>query len=121
MNQPPPPAMNQPPPADTKRQPANHVPAYAAFGVGAVGIVVGTITGILASGKKGDLDDACVNKVCPASQQDTIDSGKTLGTVSTVGFVVGAVGAVAGLVLYLTAAPSVPMPATATLPTTFRF
>lgn len=83
----------------------SRVPAYAVLGVGAVGIGVGAIFGGLALGKKGDLDSACVDKVCGRSQQDTIDSGKTLATVSTVGFAVGIVGLGVGTYLLLTGAP----------------
>lgn len=83
--------------------PRNRMPAYVALGVGAVGLGVGAVFGLIALGKKGDLDDACPSKVCPSSaQQDTIDSGKTFATVSTVGFVVGVVGAGVGTVLLLT-------------------
>jgi hypothetical protein len=93
---------NQPPSnADTTPH-DNRVPAYIAFGVGAVGLGVGAVFGILALGKKSDLDSACKDKVCPsAAQQDTIDSGKKLGAVSTVGFVVGIAGAGVGGVLLL--------------------
>jgi hypothetical protein len=85
----------------------SRVPAYVALGVGAVGLGVGTVFGILALGKKSDLDSACSNKVCPSgAQQDTIDSGKTFGAVSTVGFVVGVVGAGVGTVLLLTGGSS---------------
>jgi hypothetical protein len=89
-----------PPPAAAPAR--SRVPAYVALGVGAVGLGVGAITGIIALGKKSDLDSACKNKVCPSNaQQDTIDSGKTFGTVSTVGFVVGIVGAGVGTYLLL--------------------
>ena len=81
----------------------NRVPAYVALGVGVVGVGVGAVFGLLALGKKGDLDDACTNKVCPStSQQDTIDSGQNFATVSTVGFIVGAAGIGIGTVLLLT-------------------
>jgi hypothetical protein len=86
----------------------SRVPVYAALGVGAAGLVVGTVFGLLASGKKSDLDSACANKHCTSAQQDTIDSGKSLATVSTVGFVIGAVGLAAGAVLYIVTSPKPP-------------
>lgn len=93
-------------PADSTSK-RDRTPAYVALGVGGAGFVVGGIFGILALGKKSDLDDACPNKVCPsAAQQDTIDSGKTLGTVSTIGLVVGAVGVGAGVILLLSGGSS---------------
>lgn len=85
----------------------DRAPAYVALGIGGAGLVVGGVFGIIAMGKKSDLDEACPNKVCPsAAQQDTIDSGKTMGTVSTVGLVVGAVGIGAGVILLLSGGSS---------------
>ena len=77
--------------------------AIVALGVGGAGLVVGGITGLIAMGKKGDLDDRCPNGVCPADAQGDVDSYKTMGTISTIGFVVGVVGVGAGVVLWLTA------------------
>ena len=84
----------------------NRVPAYIAIGVGVAGLGVGGILGLMATSKKNDLDSACPDKLCPADQQDNIDTGKSMATISTVGFVVGAVGLVVGGYLYLTAGPS---------------
>ncbi len=89
-----------PPPAETTSN--SRLPAYVALGVGGVGVAVGAVFGLLALGKKGDLDDSCKDKVCASGAQDTIDSGKTLGTVSTIGFGVGIVGIGVGTVLLLT-------------------
>ena len=104
--------INSPSPAQPAEQPktdqgSSRVPAYAAFGVGVIGLGVGTVTGLMASSKKSDLESQCdANGACPESARDTLDSGKTLGTVSTIGFVVGAVGVAAGVFLYLTSGPS---------------
>jgi hypothetical protein len=92
--------------ASTPPAAPNHLPAYVAFGVGGAGVVVGTIFGALAIGKKSSLNDACAQKVCTPDHQSDIDTGKTFGTVSTVGFVVGAVGVVAGVVLFFTVGTS---------------
>ena len=82
--------------------PSSRAPAYVALGVGVAGIAVGSIFGLMATGKKGDLDDNCTStKICPPEQQDNIDTGKTLGTISTIGFVAGGVGVGAGVVLLL--------------------
>lgn len=78
--------------------------AIVALGVGGVGLVVGGITGAMAMGKASDLDGKCPGGKCPdASLQSDIDSYKTLGTISTIGFVVGVVGVGAGVVLWVTA------------------
>lgn len=101
---PPPPVVVTPPPVAPPSDTApkkNNTLAYVALGVGGAGLVVGGVTGFLALGKKSDLD-GCEDKKCPASQQDTLNSAKTLATVSTVGFAVGFVGLGAGIVLLLT-------------------
>lgn len=77
--------------------------AYVAFGVGAVGLAFGAVTGILALGKHGDLSDQCPGDKCTSDKQSDIDSYKTMGTLSTVGFIVGGVGIAAGAVLWFTA------------------
>jgi hypothetical protein len=83
---------------------SNKTLAFVAFGVGGAGLVVGAITGAIALGKAGDLKTACdANKTCPASSQSDVDSYKSVGTISTIGFIVAGVGGVAGVVLLLTA------------------
>lgn len=77
--------------------------AYVALGVGGAGLLVGAITGGMAMGKHGDLEEGCPAGQCPPEQQDTLDSYRTLGTVSTVGFIAGGVLAATGVVLLLTA------------------
>jgi len=80
----------------------SRVAGYVTLGVGLVGVGVGSIFGVLALSKKNELDDNCRSGSCPSTQRDTLDSGETFGTVSTVGFIVGAVGIVAGTYLLLT-------------------
>jgi hypothetical protein len=100
------PGGEQPPPAGSGGS-SNKTLALAAFGVGGVGIVVGAITGIIAIGKHSDLKTACTagsdGKSCPPDQQSSVDSYKTMGTISTIGFIVGGVGVAAGAVLWFTA------------------
>jgi hypothetical protein len=82
----------------------NKTLAIVAFGVGGAGLVVGAITGGIALGKAGDLKDKCgADKSCPPSEQSNVDSYKSVGTISTIGFIVAGVGGVTGLVLLLTA------------------
>lgn len=71
---------------------------YAGFGAGAVGIGVGTVTGILTLSKASSLKDACRDKQCPASSQSDIDAASTTGAISTVAFVVGGLGIAVGVV-----------------------
>ena len=74
-----------------------------ALGVGGAGLVLGAVTGGLAIGKHGTLEAACGDGHCPASQQGTVDSYHLIGTLSTVGFILGGVGAATGVVVLLTA------------------
>lgn len=74
---------------------------YVGFGVAGAGVLVGGVTGALALSKGSTVDDACVDGRCPPSTHDDIDSGRMLGNVSTVAFVVAAVGAgIGGVALF---------------------
>ena len=93
----------EPPPPGGSGGGSNKTFAYVAFGVGGAGLVVGAVTGIIAIGKHSKLKDNCPNDTCPSDQQDKVDSYKTVGTISTIGFIVGGVGIAAGAVLFFTA------------------
>jgi hypothetical protein len=98
------PATTTSPPPPPKNSPTS---AYVSFGVGAVGLSVGSIFGLLALSSKSKLDDACSTpKSCPRSAQQDIDALKRNGTVSTLGFLVGAIGVGAGVVLLTTGSPA---------------
>jgi hypothetical protein len=71
---------------------------YGGFGLGAVGIGVGAVTGLLSISQVSDVKKDCPNDVCPASRQGDLDSAKSLGTVSTIAFIAGGVGVGAGIV-----------------------
>ena len=45
----------------------------------------------------------CVGDVCPPSRQEDIDSARSLGTISTIAFIVGGAGLVSGAILWFTA------------------
>jgi LPXTG-motif cell wall-anchored protein len=93
----------QPPPADTPQTGPNNTPAIVALGIGGIGVAVGGIFGVLALTKKSSLDGVCdANKACPASAQSDINALGTNATISTVGFVVGAIGLAAGAIVLLT-------------------
>jgi len=51
----------------------------------------------MALSKKSSVDEECVDNRCPPSTHDDIDSGRTLGNVSTIAFIVGGVGAAVGV------------------------
>lgn len=98
-------STTEPPGADSgSKGSSNKTLALVAFGVGGAGLLVGAITGVVALGKAGDLSDACnSDKTCPPSEQDNVDSYKSMGTISTIGFVVAGVGGIAGAILWFTA------------------
>ncbi|MGK4000272.1 tetratricopeptide repeat protein [Sorangium sp. So ce1024] len=75
------------------------VPAAVAFGLGAVGLGVGAATGIASLSRVSDIKARCDGQRCPPELKGDADTASTLGHVSTVGFVVGAASAAAGVVL----------------------
>lgn len=70
--------------------------AYVGGGVALAGLALGSVTGISAISHKNDAKKACVDGNCPPSTWSDLDSARSMATVSTVGFVVGAIGAVVG-------------------------
>ena len=81
-------------------------PAYAALGVGAVGLGVGTVFAFQSLGKRKDADNLCpVPDHCPVSLRDTVDGlddeARKAQTLSAIGFVVGGVGMATGIIFLL--------------------
>lgn len=95
--EPEPEAPAAPPPVAAPEEETNPL-VYVGFGVAGVGVVVGSITGIMAMSKFSDVAPQCPDNQCPPETHDDIDSGKTLGTISTISFIVGGVGAAVGVV-----------------------
>jgi hypothetical protein len=77
---------------------------YALGGVGIAGLAVGGIAGIMALDKKSTSDELCLPNGCEIGGEGEAarDSAQTLSVVSTVGWVVGAVGVGAGVYFILT-------------------
>ncbi len=58
---------------------------YGGLGLAATGIAVGAVTGLLAMGKASSVHDACRNGLsCPRSIEDDLQTGRTMGNVSTI-------------------------------------
>jgi hypothetical protein len=76
---------------------------YTGFGVAAVGLVIGTLTGLQAVSTSHKLDDAC-NPLCDPSESSRIRSYETQATISTVAFVVAGVGLTVGVIDLVTGA-----------------
>lgn len=80
--------------------------AYVALAAGGAGLVVGAVAGAIAVHGKNQLTGVCHDNVCPSSSTDELDSARRAGSISTVGFAVGATGLVLGTVLFFTSGSS---------------
>ncbi|MGO9834407.1 MAG: hypothetical protein ACLP1X_09345 [Polyangiaceae bacterium] len=88
--------------------------AWAAFGVGGAGLVLGITAGLVAGGKHSTLAGECDNAAgtCAPQYAGDLDAFHTWRTVSTMSYVIGALGVAGGAVLWLTA-PKAPSSSTA--------
>jgi len=97
--------------------PSSLVPPIVAFAVGGLGLGVGAVTGAMSLSKVADIEERCAEdasgvKRCRPEDEPDADTARTLGTVSTVSFVVGSVGVGTGvLLLLLRAQDDAPAPA----------
>ena len=71
---------------------------YIGLGVGALGLGIGTYTGLTALHHKSDLDSVC-HPACPRSSAADLDGFRTNRTISYLSFGVGIVAAGTGIVL----------------------
>jgi hypothetical protein len=100
-----PPPKEEHPQAESGGGNGMRIGAYAAFGVGAVGIAAGTIFAIKASGKHSDADALCNGPggQCPVDSKAQIESlddeAKSASTLSVVSFAVGGAAVATGVVL----------------------
>ena len=81
---------------------------WIVLGAGAASTVVGIGTGIVALGKKSDLDDAGCNAGCPPEFKSDITAFRRYRTISYVGFGLGAIGLGWGGYLLLSDQPEGP-------------
>ena len=65
--------------------------------MGAVGIGVGSVTGLISLSRASDAESVCDGKTCPPEAQDDIDASKSMGTVSYIAFGVSLAGAAVGV------------------------
>ena len=79
--------------------------AYVAAGIGAAGLITFGIFGLMEQSTFSGLQDSC-HGVCPPSKSSDISAGRTQETVANIGLVVGAVGAAAGITLFVLSMPS---------------
>lgn len=98
------------PPSSAQEKPPkqvpNRIPAYAAFGVGGAGIVVGSVFGGLALSQAGEIKDRCKGNLCLTSDAENGESATAKAMISNIAFGVGLAGVVVGAALYLTGKPA---------------
>jgi hypothetical protein len=95
-------AVAPPPPVTRLKEASWRKPAMiSAFAIGGAGIVVGSVTGILAMTKHSELVSGCPDRTCGRDEESNYNDFHTLGTVSTVGFIAGGAGLATGVVLLL--------------------
>lgn len=86
----------------TVKDPAWRKPVtIGAFALGGAGIAVGGVFGILAMTKQNQLSSDCEERRCGPDNKDNLDTYRTYGMASTIGFVAGGVATAAGVVLVL--------------------
>lgn len=66
------------------------VPTAVAFGVGIVGVGIGTVTGLMARHQIGQVEDSCTISGCTARGE--VSLAGQLSTISTISFVAGGIG-----------------------------
>jgi hypothetical protein len=78
--------------------------SFVAFGVGGAGLTLGIVAGAVALGAHEDAERGCPEDRCVAGSPgaDAAERFRDWRTVSTIGYVVGAVGVGAGITLFLT-------------------
>lgn len=78
---------------------------FVVGGIGVAGLAAGAITGLMAMSKSSDAKATCATDGPCASREavDASESAKTLGLVSTIGFIAGGVALAAGAALVFTA------------------
>ena len=71
--------------------------AYIGFGAAVAAAAVGAITGLVAINAGSDAETACPALRCSRAALDDVETGRTIGTVSTIAFVVAGASAAIGI------------------------
>ncbi len=108
---PPPPAPETPKPAEPPS--GLGTVTWIGIGVAGAGILVGSITGLMAMSKTSSAKERCEDTRCPPETHDELGSARTMATISTISFGVAAIGAGAAVFGLLTRGPSEPAPKSA--------
>jgi hypothetical protein len=95
-----------PPAAEHKGGGGQKIIGWTSLSLGGVGLVLGSVSGILASSKRSSLLDSSTcsadGRHCSPAQASDVNAYNSLRTVSTVGFIAGGVLAATGVTLLLT-------------------
>jgi hypothetical protein len=85
-----------------KKSAGSLLPVAISVGVvGVAGVAVGAITGLLALDAKSTADKHCVGLGCDVTGKNAVDDGRTMGVVSTIGFIAGGVCLAAAVILFV--------------------
>jgi hypothetical protein len=85
--------------------------AYVAGGVGAAGVLVATITGLMLLDKRSTVDEHCdSDNRCDGKGLAAADDGQLLTPINTAAWLVGLAGVGTGAYLYFTTTPPEPSP-----------
>ena len=76
--------------------------AYTAWGVGIVGIGIGTAFGIAAMKAKSNLEAECPNDTCPESASSSLEAAKNKARIANIGFAAGLGLGLLGTIVHLT-------------------
>lgn len=83
---------------DAQRRASLSPLVFVGFGVAGAGVALGAVTGMMALNAASNAKDACpVPASCDAQTVDDVEKGRTMGTISTIGFIVAGVGAGVGV------------------------
>jgi hypothetical protein len=97
------PAAQPEKPADRSTGSGQRTLGFAIGGLGLAGLATSLITGAMVISRKSTVERECNGNLCTQAGLDAADSGKTLSTVSTIAFAVGAAGVGVGTYLILSA------------------
>jgi hypothetical protein len=103
-------AINAPPgtgaaPSPTSGPPTRRILGYVGLGVGALGLGLGTYTGLVALHHKSQLDDVC-HPGCPQSSAADLSGFRNNRTVSWVSYGIGVAAATTGILLLTLGEPN---------------
>lgn len=87
----PPPTTLAPPPRDPAPT-RSYTLTYSGLGIASAGLLVGSITGVLALTRADSVHDRCANGNCPNDVADDVSGVRALGTTSTISFAVAGGG-----------------------------